>query len=188
MVCWFQVEELANLSLNQPVRLFVDNNTDVAYNLRQEFVRIRNNRENDRLAIVTGGCCFCVIEPLVRSKKFALTCSIKEINVEERSYTCSARFNRIRLWWTNCWTWFKLQSVKRVETLYSNTLTCWSQKANAIIEFISFQKHFFMARVNTVTIIAYTCNFCKSKSVLESPWILVLRPTLEPLRPNTPAS
>ncbi|KAK2559724.1 putative ATP-dependent RNA helicase DDX27 [Acropora cervicornis] len=51
-----EVEELANLSLNQPVRLFVDNNTDVAYNLRQEFVRIRNNRENDRLAIVTALC------------------------------------------------------------------------------------------------------------------------------------
>ena len=49
-----QVEELVTLSLNQPVRLFVDNNTDVAHNLRQEFVRIRSNRENDRLAIVTG--------------------------------------------------------------------------------------------------------------------------------------
>lgn len=32
----------------------MDNNTDVAHNLRQEFVRIRNNREEDRLAIVTG--------------------------------------------------------------------------------------------------------------------------------------
>lgn len=53
MYC-FQVEELVTLSLNQPVRLFVDNNTDVAYNLRQEFVRIRNNREDDRLAVVTG--------------------------------------------------------------------------------------------------------------------------------------
>ena len=50
----FQVEELVSLSLNQPMRLFVDNNTDVAHNLRQEFVRIRNNREDDRLAIVTG--------------------------------------------------------------------------------------------------------------------------------------
>ena len=73
VVCCFQVEELANLSLNQPVRLFVDNNTDVAYNLRQEFVRIRSNRENDRLAIVTGACCFCVkSETLVRSKKFCV--------------------------------------------------------------------------------------------------------------------
>ena len=51
---FLQVEELVTLSLNQPVRLFVDNNTDVAHNLRQEFVRIRSNRENDRLAIVTG--------------------------------------------------------------------------------------------------------------------------------------
>lgn len=53
-MCFWQVEELVTLSLNQPVRLFVDNNTDVAHNLRQEFVRIRSNRENDRLAIVTG--------------------------------------------------------------------------------------------------------------------------------------
>lgn len=53
-LCFWQVEELVTLSLNQPVRLFVDNNTDVAHNLRQEFVRIRSNRENDRLAIVTG--------------------------------------------------------------------------------------------------------------------------------------
>ena len=36
------------------MRLFVDNNTDVAHNLRQEFVRIRSNREEDRLAIITG--------------------------------------------------------------------------------------------------------------------------------------
>ena len=53
----FQVEELVALSLNQPVRLFVDNNTDVAHNLRQEFVRIRTNREDDRLAIITGKYC-----------------------------------------------------------------------------------------------------------------------------------
>ena len=39
------------------MRLFVDNNTDVAHNLRQEFVRIRSNREEDRLAIITGTEC-----------------------------------------------------------------------------------------------------------------------------------
>ena len=50
----FQVEELVSLSLNHPVRIFVDQNTDVALNLQQEFVRIRPTREHDRLAIVTG--------------------------------------------------------------------------------------------------------------------------------------
>ena len=42
------------LSLNHPVRLFVDSNTDVADNLRQEFVRIKTKKEGDREAIVTG--------------------------------------------------------------------------------------------------------------------------------------
>ena len=49
-----QVEELVRLSLNRPVRLFVDGNTDMARNLRQEFVRIKAKKESDREAIVTG--------------------------------------------------------------------------------------------------------------------------------------
>ena len=52
------------LSLSHPARLFVDGNTDVASNLRQEFVRIRNIKEEDREAIVTGVCvccCVCVL-------------------------------------------------------------------------------------------------------------------------------
>ncbi|KAK3716115.1 hypothetical protein QZH41_019654, partial [Actinostola sp. cb2023] len=52
-----EVEQLVSLSLNQPIRLFVDSNTDVAYNLTQEFIRIRPNREEDRLAIVSALCC-----------------------------------------------------------------------------------------------------------------------------------
>ena len=52
-----KVEELAAVSLNHPVRLFVDRNTDTADNLQQEFVRIRTKREGDREAIVTGGAC-----------------------------------------------------------------------------------------------------------------------------------
>ena len=55
------MEELTGLSLNQPIKLFIDHNTDVARSLHQEFVRIRANRENDRLAIIAGNllnCCF----------------------------------------------------------------------------------------------------------------------------------
>ena len=52
--CVVQVEELVRLSLNHPVRLFVDSNTDVADNLRQEFIRIKTKKEGDREAIVTG--------------------------------------------------------------------------------------------------------------------------------------
>ena len=35
--------------------MFVDKNTDTAENLRQEFIRIKPKREQDREAIVTGG-------------------------------------------------------------------------------------------------------------------------------------
>ncbi|XP_053575422.1 probable ATP-dependent RNA helicase DDX27 isoform X2 [Bombina bombina] len=45
------VQDLAAVSLRNPVRIFVNSNTDVAPFLRQEFVRIRPNREGDREAI-----------------------------------------------------------------------------------------------------------------------------------------
>lgn len=44
------------MSLKQPVRIFINSNTDVAPFLRQEFVRIRPNREGDREAVVAGRC------------------------------------------------------------------------------------------------------------------------------------
>lgn len=46
------VEDLAAVSLVKPLRLFVDSNKDVAFNLRQEFLRIRN--EEDREAILAA--------------------------------------------------------------------------------------------------------------------------------------
>lgn len=52
-----EVNELVLLSLNRPVKLFVDNSTDVAENLRQEFVRVKKSREEDRTAIVVALCC-----------------------------------------------------------------------------------------------------------------------------------
>ncbi|VDK59874.1 unnamed protein product [Gongylonema pulchrum] len=48
------VEELAAVSLKNPVKLFINENTDTSLNLRQEFVRIRENHENDRESIVAG--------------------------------------------------------------------------------------------------------------------------------------
>lgn len=49
------MKDLAAVSLKQPVRIFVNSNTDVAPYLRQEFVRIRPNKEGDREAVVAGG-------------------------------------------------------------------------------------------------------------------------------------
>ncbi|XP_042338231.1 probable ATP-dependent RNA helicase DDX27, partial [Plectropomus leopardus] len=49
-----EVKDLAAVSLKEPVRIFVNSNTDVAPFLRQEFVRIRQNREGDREAVVAA--------------------------------------------------------------------------------------------------------------------------------------
>lgn len=40
-----EVRDLAAVSLDRPIKVFVNNNRDVAFNLRQEFVRIRPNHE-----------------------------------------------------------------------------------------------------------------------------------------------
>ena len=49
-----EVNELVRLSLNHPVRLFVDKSTDLASNLVQEFIRIRKQHEQDREAVIVG--------------------------------------------------------------------------------------------------------------------------------------
>ena len=48
------MNDLTAVSLIDPVKVYVNENTDVALNLRQEFVRIRPNREGDREAIIAG--------------------------------------------------------------------------------------------------------------------------------------
>uniref|UniRef100_A0A7E4W9C5 ATP-dependent RNA helicase DDX27 n=1 Tax=Panagrellus redivivus TaxID=6233 RepID=A0A7E4W9C5_PANRE len=49
-----EIEELAKLSLQKPVRLFVNESNKTAANLRQEFIRVRGDREADREAIVAA--------------------------------------------------------------------------------------------------------------------------------------
>ncbi|KAJ1562733.1 nucleolar DEAD-box protein required for synthesis of 60S ribosomal subunit, partial [Nowakowskiella sp. JEL0078] len=48
------VDDLISLSLNRPVRLFVDTNTSIARRLVQEFIRIRTHRESSRPAILAA--------------------------------------------------------------------------------------------------------------------------------------
>merc|ERR1719331_2547242 len=52
-----QVEQLATVSLNKPVKVFVDSNKVVAWNLRQEFVRLRSGKDGDREALLTSLVC-----------------------------------------------------------------------------------------------------------------------------------
>ncbi|KAF9972945.1 nucleolar DEAD-box protein required for synthesis of 60S ribosomal subunit [Actinomortierella ambigua] len=50
------VDELIRMSLNRPVRLMIDSNKATASRLVQEFVRIRQHREEDRPAILLALC------------------------------------------------------------------------------------------------------------------------------------
>ncbi|KAI8086976.1 P-loop containing nucleoside triphosphate hydrolase protein [Gilbertella persicaria] len=50
------VDQLVRMSLNNPVRLFIDKNNQAASRLVQEFVRIRQTRESDRSAVLLALC------------------------------------------------------------------------------------------------------------------------------------
>lgn len=52
-----QVKDLAAVSLNKPVKVFVNTNQTVAFNLRQEFIRIREDKEGDRESILAALIC-----------------------------------------------------------------------------------------------------------------------------------
>lgn len=69
-----EVKDLAAVSLTKPVKVFVDNNKDVAFNLRQEFVRIRSGKDADREPLLAALVCrtfhdHCMI--FVQTKKQA---------------------------------------------------------------------------------------------------------------------
>ena len=49
-----QVNELAAMSLRRPVKIFVDSNRAVAWNLQQEFVRIRACHEKSQEAVLAS--------------------------------------------------------------------------------------------------------------------------------------
>ncbi|XP_068144902.1 probable ATP-dependent RNA helicase DDX27 [Drosophila tropicalis] len=52
-----QVKDLAAVSLDKPIKVFVNNNQQVAFNLRQEFIRIREDKEGDREPILASLIC-----------------------------------------------------------------------------------------------------------------------------------
>ena len=54
------MKELATVSLTNPVKVFVNENKDIAFNLQQEFIRVRPHMEADREAIVAGQLSVCI--------------------------------------------------------------------------------------------------------------------------------
>lgn len=50
------VDELVKVSLNHPVRLFVDPKRSIARSLVQEFVRVRAGKESERSALLVALC------------------------------------------------------------------------------------------------------------------------------------
>ncbi|EPB75907.1 DEAD/DEAH box helicase [Ancylostoma ceylanicum] len=50
----WRIDELASMSLKKPVKIFINENTETALKLRQEFIRIRAGREADREAIIAA--------------------------------------------------------------------------------------------------------------------------------------
>lgn len=47
-----KVDDLARLSLNKPVKIFINENVDVTPDLKQEFIRIRDNSELHKKAVL----------------------------------------------------------------------------------------------------------------------------------------
>jgi len=64
-----QVDELVRLSLNSPVRVWVDRSNDLANNLVQEFVRVRTDNMTEREAVVLGKTAAETARPSVSTDK-----------------------------------------------------------------------------------------------------------------------
>ncbi|XP_005105610.1 probable ATP-dependent RNA helicase DDX27 [Aplysia californica] len=84
------VQELVAVSLKDPVKVFVNQSTEVALGLRQEFVRIRPNREGDREAIVAAlvsrnfcDKCIVFIQTKVQAHRMHILLGLLGINVGE---------------------------------------------------------------------------------------------------------
>ncbi|KAK3085997.1 hypothetical protein FSP39_011961 [Pinctada imbricata] len=84
------VQDLAAVSLKNPVKIFVNENTDVALGLRQEFIRVRANREGDREAIVCAlvsrtfrDHCIVFIQTKKQAHRMHIVLGLLGINVGE---------------------------------------------------------------------------------------------------------
>ncbi|KAK6627160.1 putative ATP-dependent RNA helicase ddx27 [Polyplax serrata] len=81
------VEDLASVSLSNPVKIFVDSNQSVTFNLRQEFIRIRKGREGEREAILAALVCRtfrtnCIIFVTTKSQAHRLHILLGFLNIK----------------------------------------------------------------------------------------------------------
>lgn len=85
-----EVKELISLSLNQPIRLFINKNTEVASGLTQEFIRVRATQENHRIPVICALVCRTFNDNVmifVPTKKLAhelrIILGLLKVNVDE---------------------------------------------------------------------------------------------------------
>jgi ATP-dependent RNA helicase DDX27 len=53
-----KIEDLVNVNLKKPVKIFLSDNVDVTPNLKQEFVRLRDSSDTNRQVLLAGMCFF----------------------------------------------------------------------------------------------------------------------------------
>ncbi|XP_025114812.1 probable ATP-dependent RNA helicase DDX27 [Pomacea canaliculata] len=89
-VRFWMCNDLAAVSLKDPVKVFVNQNTDIALGLRQEFIRIRENREGDREAIVAAlvtrtfcDKCIVFLQTKVQAHRLHVVLGLLGVNVGE---------------------------------------------------------------------------------------------------------
>ncbi|KAH3772588.1 hypothetical protein DPMN_173929, partial [Dreissena polymorpha] len=85
-----EVKDLAAVSLDRPVKVFINENTDTALGLRQEFIRVRANREGDREAIIAAllsrtfvDHCIVFIQTKKQAHRMHLVLGLLGVNVGE---------------------------------------------------------------------------------------------------------
>ncbi len=66
-----KVEDLIKVSLNKPVKVFINENIDVTPLLKQEFIRLRDDSEMQKQAVLAGR--ICIRNVVCKTKKLVFS-------------------------------------------------------------------------------------------------------------------